>query len=316
MLLKVSAAADWTNRRSNKSLQLTPKRSSGSASVVQRTCSTLLRAAGQLNSMLGCRKEASISSLTLYTFGYWGWGNSTDKLVQAVDAAEDARGYRPPMFVDIRIRRSVRARGFNGNTFERLLGNDRYKWMDGLGNMAIVHGGPTRLKDLHQAAELLSLAVAESAKHRHVIIFCACEKPGSGGPDSCHRVLAAKQIQNIANRLGKSILITEWPGGEPKFEPTEIKLSAEDYAKAFRGSKWIPMGNQIALGKAAGMPWFSPLRLTSKGAAFSSMVALVGPCRFRKSAGYLPLLESIDTTKPDSYIRNRIIINRRENGYA
>lgn len=42
-------------------------------------------------------------SLTIFTWGYWGWGNATENLVEVVDAVERARGYRPPIFVDIRI---------------------------------------------------------------------------------------------------------------------------------------------------------------------------------------------------------------------
>jgi len=49
---------------------------------------------------------------TLFTWGYYGWGNHTPDLVKAVDAVETSRGFQPPMFVDIRIRRSVRAAGF------------------------------------------------------------------------------------------------------------------------------------------------------------------------------------------------------------
>ena len=56
--------------------------------------------------------------ITLFSFGYYGWGNWTPKLVEAADAIERCRGFRPPIFVDIRIRRNVRAVGFNGTAFE------------------------------------------------------------------------------------------------------------------------------------------------------------------------------------------------------
>ncbi len=51
---------------------------------------------------------------TLFTWGYYGWGNHTPSPVEAVDAVETSRGFQPPVFVDIRIRRSVRAAGFTG----------------------------------------------------------------------------------------------------------------------------------------------------------------------------------------------------------
>ena len=59
---------------------------------------------------------------TLFSWGYYGWGNHTQNLVEAVDAVEASRGFEPPFFVDVRIRRSVRAAGFNGPAFENLLG--------------------------------------------------------------------------------------------------------------------------------------------------------------------------------------------------
>jgi hypothetical protein len=34
--------------------------------------------------------------LTIFTFGYWGWGNSTFELIHAMDRTERERGYRLP----------------------------------------------------------------------------------------------------------------------------------------------------------------------------------------------------------------------------
>ena len=62
---------------------------------------------------------------TIFTWGYYGWGNATKQLVEVVDAVEQDRGFRPPVFVDIRIRRTVWAKGFQGNAFEKLLGPER-----------------------------------------------------------------------------------------------------------------------------------------------------------------------------------------------
>jgi len=52
--------------------------------------------------------------------------------------SKPARGFQPPIFVDIRIRRSVRAAGFTGSAFERLVGQDRHRWMKSLGNKFII----------------------------------------------------------------------------------------------------------------------------------------------------------------------------------
>jgi hypothetical protein len=38
--------------------------------------------------------------LTLFTWGYWGWGNATHELIRAVDATERQRGFKPPIFFD------------------------------------------------------------------------------------------------------------------------------------------------------------------------------------------------------------------------
>jgi hypothetical protein len=73
---------------------------------------------------------------SIFSFGYYGWGNHTPELVEAVDAVEADRGFEPPLFVDIRIRRSVRAVGFTGPAFERLLGPGRHRWMRSLGRTA------------------------------------------------------------------------------------------------------------------------------------------------------------------------------------
>jgi len=102
---------------------------------------------------------------TLFTWGYYGWGNHTPNLVEAVDAVETSRGFQPPIFVDIRIRRSVRAAGFTGPAFERLLGQDRHRWMKSLGNKFIeTKTGPNiQIADPTAADEPLDLAI-ESAR--------------------------------------------------------------------------------------------------------------------------------------------------------
>jgi hypothetical protein len=53
--------------------------------------------------------EMVINPLTVFTWGYYGWGNSTAQLIKAVDAIEHSREFAQPMFVDIRIRRAGRA---------------------------------------------------------------------------------------------------------------------------------------------------------------------------------------------------------------
>jgi hypothetical protein len=64
------------------------------------------------------------------------------------------------MFVDIRIRRAVRALGFTGPAFEKLLGQDRHRWMPSLGNSHIKTRTPgIQIADPAAADKLLDLAI-------------------------------------------------------------------------------------------------------------------------------------------------------------
>lgn len=120
---------------------------------------------------------------TLFTWGYYGWGNHTPQLVKAVDAVEASRGFQPPVFVDIRIRRAVRAKGFQGSKFEELLGQDRYRWMKSLGNEQIVKkSGPAiQIADPSAAEELLDLALEMAKQKRRLLFFCSCIYPRDKG---------------------------------------------------------------------------------------------------------------------------------------
>jgi hypothetical protein len=62
-----------------------------------------------------------------FSWGFSGWGNATRQLVAAIDAAERQRAFAPPMFIDIRFRRSGRAVGFRDDAFEDLVGWRRYR---------------------------------------------------------------------------------------------------------------------------------------------------------------------------------------------
>src|SRR6266849_159936 len=104
--------------------------------------------------------------ITLFTWGYWGWGTTTDRLVEAAGAVERARGFEPPLFVDIRIQRSVRAAGFKGGAFPRTVGRERYVWMRSLGNAAVLERVPgIRINDPAAADTLLDLALDRDQEH-------------------------------------------------------------------------------------------------------------------------------------------------------
>ena len=101
--------------------------------------------------------------LTLFAFGYKGWGSTTAQLVEAIDKVEASRGFGPPVFVDVRLAREVRAKGFAGKAFETLLGKPRYRWIPDLGNPGVKEGGDTRIKNPAAASLLLELAESLSA---------------------------------------------------------------------------------------------------------------------------------------------------------
>ena len=149
--------------------------------------------------------------LTLLSWGYWGWGTSTEVLVRTFDAVEASRGFGPPLFVDVRLKRAVRAPGFNGGAFGRLLG-ERYRWLPGLGNARIATGrGPMRLQDPDDVSKLLGSAVEAAGQNRRVVFFCSCPSPNNAR--SCHRWLVGTHALRAARPLGLSIQVQEWPGG-------------------------------------------------------------------------------------------------------
>jgi hypothetical protein len=102
--------------------------------------------------------------------------------VRAVDAVEASRGFEPPFFADIRIHRSVRAVGFRGPAFGRLLGEERYRWMKALGNTSKVTGrGHHEIADPKAAESLLDLALRAAERRQRVIFFAAASWPAGKG---------------------------------------------------------------------------------------------------------------------------------------
>src|ERR1043165_4587341 len=144
---------------------------------------------------------------TIFTWGYYGWGNATPQLGQALEAVEKRRGFDPPLFVDIRIRRTVRAKGFQGNAFEKLLGQDRHRWMKSLGNKFIqTRTGPNiQIADPAAAEELLDLAVEMGQRKQRLLFFCSCQWPRCDGEIACHRTTVAGLVLEAAKRRGVAV---------------------------------------------------------------------------------------------------------------
>ena len=252
--------------------------------------------------------------VTLFSWGYWGWGTSTRQLLEAVDAVELSRGYQPPLFVDIRLSRSVRATGFNGSAFEKLVGSSRYRWIDDLGNLGIKDGGATRLKNPHAVETLLELALTCGQAKQRIIFFCSCEFPRTGVQE-CHRMLVANLLLERAGARNQMIEIGEWPGGELR-EELELELPRALYAKLLKGGSAIPLAEPVRLADYASLPWLLPAAVYDADAEEPPLLVLTGPARYKNSAWTLPLLEDIPPDITDDRIASYAEEMRRKYGFA
>jgi hypothetical protein len=224
---------------------------------------------------------------TLFTWGYYGWGNATPQLVEAVDAVEKSRGFEPPLFVDIRIRRTVRAKGFRGNAFEKLLGPSRHRWMKSLGNKFIqTRTGPNiQIADPSTADELLDVALDAAHHKQRLLFFCSCQWPRSDGESACHRTTVAGLVLEAAKKRDVPIEIVEWPGGEPR--QIDLNVTPQVFAAVRKGRMTVPLGKQPDLAEVAGLPWCSVVTLHSDG---HKLHRVVGPAIRQPDQWVLPVL--------------------------
>lgn len=228
---------------------------------------------------------ARITKLTMYSFGYWGWGTTTKQLVRMMDLAEKRRGNAPPMFVDIRIRRSARAPGFRERSFEKLVGVDRYLWEHRLGNEAIVTGkGWLKIANPAAAGDLLDIAVDCAARNQPVVFFCACEWPRFEGEIACHRTEVTKLLLQEGKSQGVQLTVVEWPGGDPQL--THIMCAPADYDKIAKGRRSIPISKERFI-KLAGLPWGSIAVVKCKG--MPTLFKITGPPKYVDGDWRLPL---------------------------
>lgn len=224
--------------------------------------------------------------MTIFTWGYYGWGNHTPQLVEAVDAAETDRGFEPPIFVDIRIRRNVRAKGFVGNAFEKLLGPSRNRWMKSLGNKFIqTRTGPDiQIAEPSATDELLDLALESAGHKQRLLFFCSCQWPRCDGEIACHRSTVAELVLKAAQRRGVSVEIVEWPGGQPK--QMDLDVMPEVFASVRKGRMTVPLGATTDLAQMAGLPWGSIATLHSAG---EKLHRIVGPASWQTDKWCFPV---------------------------
>jgi hypothetical protein len=226
-------------------------------------------------------------SVTIFTWGYYGWGSHTPQLVEAVDAVETSRGFDPPLFVDIRIRRNVRAMGFQSNRFGELLGESRHRWMKSLGNKSIVtrEGPSIQIADPAAANDLLDLAIDSARRNQRLLFFCGCQWPRFEGKIACHRTTVADLVLEAARNRGEQIEVVEWPGGEPK--QIELDVTPLLFAAIRKGRMTVPLGNQASLAEIAGLPGCSIAMIRSDG---EKLYRVVGPAISQKDGWALPVL--------------------------
>jgi len=227
--------------------------------------------------------------LTLFSWGYWGWGNATRQLVQAMDVVEAAHGYAPPIFVDIRISRAVRAAGFSGNAFAAVVGEQRYLHEPDLGNLYVKSkkGPRIQIRNPDAAGDLLELALTRAKRKRRLIFFCSCPWPvwpEDGEDCHCHRVEVGALVLNAAKESGTVVEIAEWPGVPTDETSIEVPLSPRDYGKA-RASASIPLGDILPTAELLGLPWGSRVDVR---AGSNSSSYLAGPAQFSAGRWTLP----------------------------
>jgi hypothetical protein len=224
-------------------------------------------------------------SITLFSFGYWGTGGATVLQVEAIDAAERERGFEPPLWVDIRLQRSVRAAGFRDEAFARLLG-PRQVWLPDLGNLCIKeHRAGIEIKNPAAASVLLDHALARPT--RRTIFFCACEHP-----EGCHRRVVSKLLLGAARARDVEATVVEWPGDEPRDIVADVAQPV--LRKLARGAvRTIPVPASLSLGEAAALPWGSRLVARSAG---EEKTVLVGPARCNSHGVHLPVLPTDGAT--------------------
>jgi hypothetical protein len=249
-------------------------------------------------------------ALTLFTWGYEGWGNWTDKLVDAVDTVERSRGWGPPMFVDIRVTRKVRAEGFREHAFERRFGPDRYRWIKELGNTAILtHEKRGTLLDPSRVKDLLDLAVEIRAKRRRVIYFCSCVSP----TDGCHRHWVAPHILKEAETRTQPITLVEWPGFESEPDATlEVKTDGRIVKAINAGRTSLPLGADMPSPAVLALPWLTIVDLVDAKNGEKLDFMLTGPARYRAGGWQLPVMGGMDTVNATLKLQQE----RRESSMA
>jgi hypothetical protein len=223
-----------------------------------------------------------MTRLQLFSWGFSGWGNATRQLVAAIDAAERQRGFAPPIFVDIRFKRSGRAAGFRDDAFENVTGWRRYRWMRTLGNKNIGTRRRAEIESPSAVHQLIDLARDAADRGSRVIFFCACESPTG----TCHRHIVSALVRRVARHRGLQVQIQEWPGGNPSRSPVVVRVRPKVLANVRRGAKRVPLEQKRVPVRWTGIPWGTIVVLR---AGQEELAVAVGPAKCRAETWFLPI---------------------------
>ena len=228
-----------------------------------------------------------MKTLKLFSWGYYGWGNATKQLIKAVDGVEQERGFQPPIFVDVRIRRSGRATGFVGSAFEDLLG-DRHLWMPKLGNKRILSrkGKSIQIAQPDAVEGLLDLALKANEEKRRLIFFCGCKWSKWKGRNACHRSEVADLLIAAAKKRKIPVTVVEWPGDERR--RNRMKLRTEQFQAVLNGVKFVPVPGKVQPQDLSGPAWGSIITFSCGEEAVHR---LVGPLIWRKNRWHVQILD-------------------------
>lgn len=226
--------------------------------------------------------------ITIYSWGYYGWGKVAHKFVEAVDQLEKQRGFVPPLFVDVRIRRTVRAFDFQNNHFRNIVGEERYQWVPELGNKDILRKRKRGIEiaNPEAAEDLLDLAIRAAKKKQHVIFFCSCQFPKHDGEVACHRVTVGDLLLEAASRRSISLEIVEWPGGE--LQGWHFTLNSAKELFQFSKSKKLHVEEN---GSYEGLTLGSVIDVSFKNVRQQNMA---GPMIWKKNKWLLPMMDSTE----------------------
>jgi hypothetical protein len=226
---------------------------------------------------------------TLFSFGYWGCGSATRDLVKAIDTAEAIRGFEPPLWVDVRISRSVRAAGFRDGEFAELL-KTRYMWMPDLGNKRVLEGRTgIELKNPAAARDLLKRALDDA--ERRVIYFCSCMFPAF-----CHRKQVGKILLKYAKEAKAPVQVIEWPGGEPGTLSMDV-LPATLRRIERNAVTSLPIPPSMTICAATSLPWGT---IATVRAGAEQAKVLIGPAQFNAAGSHLRVFPDQAGTRANS----------------